>query len=94
MTSLTRKLVGAILECSVSSIHLRTFYYGQGPQRRQPRDFPVAQPTQFELVMNLKNAKALRLKISQWILVLVRANKVFGRVGQRLAAFGRNATWR
>ena len=41
------------------------------------RDFPVAQPTQFELVISLRNAKALGLKIPQSI--LVRANRVFGK---------------
>ena len=58
----------------------------------KPRDFPIAQPTQFELVINLKNVRALGLKISQSI--LVRANRVFGRVGQRMTALGRIATWR
>jgi len=43
----------------------------------KPRDFPVAQPPQFELVISLRNARAPGLKIPQSI--LVRANKVFGK---------------
>jgi putative tryptophan/tyrosine transport system substrate-binding protein len=78
MTNKDRVREGGLLSYTVNfedQVRLTAGYIDRILKGAKPADLPIAQPTEFELAINLKTARALGLAIPSS--VLLRANHVF-----------------
>jgi putative ABC transport system substrate-binding protein len=66
-TGTLRRDIGAIDRCAA-------YCAGRIPKGAKPGDLPIEQSTRFELVINMKTAKALKLEIPREL--AVRADRV------------------
>ncbi len=92
---------GALLSYGADrmALYRRTVYYVDKILKgTKPGDIPIEQPTKFELVVNMRTAKALGLKMPHHTCAGDQGDRVMRKIGQRVAGLrrrgGTDATYR